>query len=219
MIKLVLVVGVVFALLMIVPNIQADHGSQTIGIITSLACQTMAQQNVSSTCPSYQELMETGLDTSLPGTGEFGWNDMGWYIRGIPQYKKVYNLYQFNDYHIIIDPPFEMAQRIKMITISTDVPVYKLAGEMKKENDIRILHQYRYVKDCYEAIITSDNWMELLADTIYYLRSDCRSTVFQTTLWIEDHQTEMNIETSAKFKHDKWVKESKEKCKEICKEY
>ncbi len=198
-----------------------DHRliSQTVGITTSLACQKMHQHNITTTCPSYQELLATGLDTSLPGSGEFLMDDNGMFNRGVPKYQKLHQLYRFNDYHIIIDPSYDLAQRIKMITISTSLPTYVIAGESEKINNKRILHESRYVQDCFDAIITSDDWERLLADTIYYLRNGCTKTVFETTLWIEDPKSEFNKETSKKFKYDKWLKESKEKCKEICKEY
>lgn len=192
----------------------------TIGIQLSRSCQTMIQANITSTCPSYAELYELGLDDSLPGTGDFQYDDNGYFHRGPQQYKKVHELYRYDDYHIILDPPAEIAARTKLIIINPDLPVYIPIGEYVKENHQRVLAYDRYVEGCHMATITSKNWSDLLADTIYYLRNNCTHTVFDTRTIIEDHITTFDITTSAKYKHDKWVKESIENCKkQICKEY
>jgi len=192
----------------------------TIGIQLSRSCITMIQANMTTSCPSYEDLYKLGLDDSIYGTGDFEFDENGYFHRGPSQYKNVHELYRYDDYHIILDPPALIASRAKIIIINPDLPVYIPIGEYVKVNHQRVLAHDRYVEDCHTATITSKNWSDLLADTVFYLRNGCTKTVFDTREIIQDHITEMDFTTSAKYKHDMWVKESIEKCKtQICKEY
>ena len=59
----VAVLSIVLAL-----NIQyAEANSQTVAIQLSQSCQVMLKNNITTTCPSYEQLYDLGLDTSLPG--------------------------------------------------------------------------------------------------------------------------------------------------------
>jgi hypothetical protein len=193
--------------------------TQTIGIQLSQTCQTMLKNNVTTTCPSYEDLVNLGWDDSLPGSGEFEY-DNGFYHRGIPMYKNVHELYRYDDYHILIDPPSSIASRTKIIIINPTLPEYIPLGEYKKEDHQRIVAKDRYVADCKEATITSDNWQFMISDTIYYLRNGCTHTNFEELTVIDDYISTMDRTTSKQYKHDRWIEESIEKCKtQICKEY
>ena len=58
---------------------------------------------------------------------------------------------------------------------------------------------------CKNAIINSDNGTKLLLDTIKYMQSGCTETEFDNTIKVVKNYTEQHVETSQKFKHDKWV--------------
>jgi hypothetical protein len=179
----------------------------------------MIQNNITNNCPTYEDLYYLGLDTSLHGTGEFGFND-GFFERGLPQYHDVHELYRYEDSHILIDPPNEIASRSKLIVISASLPEYVPLGEyVKYANHTRVLEKDRYVSNCSQANITSQNWSDLLADTIYYLRNGCTHSVFDTRVIMEDHISKFNREDTRQWKYDQWITESKENCKGLCKEY
>lgn len=190
-----------------------------VGIQLSQTCRTMHENNVTTNCPSYEDLLALGWEDSIAGSGEFYYDDKGFYKRGPPEYRNIHELYRYHDNKILIDPPTEIATRTKLIIINPSLPVYVPLGEYVKEDNKRILAKDRYVENCDVATITSENWQFLISDTIYYLRSDCTKTAFETYYTVEDYVSTMNKETSKQYKHDKWVKESIEKCKGICKEY
>ena len=209
-------------LVVLVPTAYAaslPDNTKTIGLQLSQTCRIMVVHNITSNCPSYEDLYDLGWDSSLPGSGEFYYDDTGFYKRGQAAYKDVHELYRYFDNHILVDPPSEIASRAKLIIISPSLPTYIPPGEYKKEDNSRTLAKDRYVESCKVATITAENWEFLIADTIFYLRSDCTHTVFEHLWTVDDYISSMNIATSAKYKHDKWVEESKIKCKEICKEY
>ena len=193
--------------------------TNTIGIQLSQTCFTMVKHNVTSDCPTYRDLVDLGWDDSLPGSGEFFVDDFGMYRRGPAEYTSVHELYRYDDYHIIIDPPTEIATRTNLIIISPSLPIFVPLGGYEKVLNQRILQQDRYVDDCQEATITAANWRELISDTVYFLRNNCTHTNYPTEVIVTDYASSMDITTSAKYKHEKWLAESKEKCKGICKEY
>lgn len=194
--------------------------TQTISIQLSQSCQAMLKNNVTTTCPSYEDLVKLGWDDSLPGSGEFEYDENNFYHRGTPIYKNVHELYRYDDYHILIDPPSSVASRTKMIIINPTLPEYIPLGEYVKEDHKRVIAKDRYVSNCKEATITSDNWEFMISDTVYYLRNGCTHTNFDEITVIEDYISSMDRTTSKQYKHNKWVEESIEKCKtQICKEY
>lgn len=217
-----LVLSIIIAL--VIPSsfaIPYPDNTKTVSIQLSQSCIAMIKANITTTCPSYEQLYLLGLDDSLPGTGDFGYNKEGYFERGPSQYHDVHELYRFYDNHVIVDPPAGVATRSNLIVIAPDIPPYVPLGEYEKVDHKRVLEKDRYVDpQCEYATITSKNWSDLLADTIYYLRNDCTHTVFDTRMIIEDHISSMDFTTSQKYKHDKWVAESIENCKtQLCKEY
>lgn len=215
------IVGIIcsIALVLIVPiSVLAaplPDDNQTIGIQLSQTCTTMIKNNITTNCPTYEQLVELGWDTSLHGSGEFGYIN-GLYQRGTPQYKDIHELYRYNDYHILIDPPNEIASRAKLIIINPTLPEYVPLGAYVKEDHVRKLHRDRYVSNCSEATITAENWEFFISDTVYYLRNNCTHTNYDNEVIIRDYVSSMNRETSKQYKHDKWLEESMEKCKEKC---
>lgn len=211
-----LFIGVTVSIIPLVLAAPYTVDMNTVSIQLSQTCTTMHKNNITSTCPTYEDLVNLGWDTSLYGTGEFGYNDNGYYERGDSPYHDVHELYRYDDYHIIIDPPTEISSRSKLIIISPSLPVYIPLGGYDKVNNSRELSKDRYVQQCNTATITSENWEFLISDTIYYLRNGCNHTNFSSDFVEYDYVSSMDRTTSQKYKHDTWLEESLEKCKQKC---
>lgn len=191
--------------------------TRVIGVEISKTCQTMIIHSFETDCPSYRELQS--LDNSLLASGEFK-EINGFYQRDKPLYNNDHVLYDFEtDFVIIVNPSGNIASRIKMITIESNMDTYLTAFDMKKIDDTRTLNHDRWVDSCKNAVINSSNWKFLLPDTIHYLRTGCTVTAFDSIEVIEDKITEVDLTTSpnyqAKWKHEADVI----KCKGLCFEY
>ena len=185
---------------------------QTVGINLSNTCVIMLQNNLTSYCPDYRMILDLKLDNSHKYSGKFNFTD-GYWHRQKPLVKNDYTLYDFKQPNLIVDPSQNVAARIKMITITSNFNQYLLEEDMIKENNTRIIHKDRYVKDCNEAIINADSWLETIADTVQYLRRGCTGTLLNTIDEIHDNVTKQDRTTSAKYKHDLWLKEAIKKYK------
>ena len=184
----------------------------SVGVNLSKTCITSIKNNLTTTCPDYRILQELGFDTSHKYSGKLEFSDGYWHRKQLV--KNDYMLYDLkNGYNILVDPSSSLSQRVKMITISNNFNQYLLSEDMVKINNTRIIHKDRYVDKCNEAIINSDTWLETLADTINYLRSGCKGTLLNTVDTIHDNHTKQQIDTSNKWKHDKWLAEAKKKYK------
>lgn len=184
--------------------------SKTVGIILSNSCITQLEANMLYKCPSYDAILELGLDTSKKESGEFE-TENGITRRGKPLFKNHFRLYDFdNDWNIIVDPDGEMASRIKLIHIESNFNSYFANTDFDKINHTRTIHINRYVENCSIATLDSKIWFEGLADTIFYLRSGCKPThtAINETITIYDPITEHDISTSRDWQHKQWLKEA-----------
>lgn len=186
--------------------------SNMIGISLSNTCAVLLKNNITTTCPTYATLLALNLDASDKRSGVFSFHD-GYYHRGNPMLRNDYKLYDLSDNIIIIDPSTSMSKYIRTITITPNLDTYLLPNDMEKTNNTRIIHMNRYVEACSRAVISADNWLETLSDTIGYMQNGCTGVLKDTTGNVTDAKTTTDISTSAKWKHDKWVKEAKEKYK------
>jgi hypothetical protein len=212
----VMVLGLVS--LLIVSGIDAYAADKTlnnsIGIAISKQCKTMIVNNFPSNCPNYETLMALNLDNSNRlVSGDFGFMD-GMYQRLPTKFKSSVGIYTFDStFRIFIDPPGDIAKKVKMITIENNLDTYITPHQMKKIDDQRIVNKYRFVNmGCTEIVIGGNTWQETLADSISYLRNSCdeKFTNFKTLFTIDDPITITDISTSQKYKEDIWKKESKE---------
>jgi hypothetical protein len=185
---------------------------QTIGIKLGNTCITMIKNNITTTCPTYAGLLALNLDSSKKESGIFSFFN-GYYHRGSPLLKNDDKLYDLNSYNIIIDPSSVMTKRIKTITIQPSLNNFLLDDGSIKINNTRIIHKDRYVDNCSHATISAVTWINTLSDTVNYLRSGCVGTLLNSVDNFTDSTTVTDITTSAKWKHDQWIKEAKEKYK------
>ena len=72
----------------------------------------------------------------------------------------------------------------------------------------------RYVKECRDATVGSD--MQLIADTISYLMSKCKDTLYDSRMTTYIEQTPVNLMDHKFYQFKKWQKEAMERCKELC---
>lgn len=180
-----------------------SHLTKKIGVSLSKSCEVMIKNNFTSNCPSYKQLVQ--LDSSNTSiSGKFTTDDDGFFHRGDEPVENSYKYYWNDDtIRLFVDPPGNMANRIKMIYIQPNFETYTLAGDLTIDDDFEIIQgnktltsgnqtkliefdvrnqtsyfgtiQYhdRYIENCNEATINADNWKFLIGDTIHLMRNDC----------------------------------------------
>ena len=80
-------------------------GNQNIGIVLSETCITLIKNNIDSTCPSYELLLQVD-SSNTKVSGEFVFDESGFFHRDTPQLKNSHMWYQFETQpRIIVDPP------------------------------------------------------------------------------------------------------------------
>ncbi|QDI73890.1 hypothetical protein HOV56_gp01 [Nitrosopumilus spindle-shaped virus] len=190
--------------------------SKSIGIALSKTCETMVKNNFTTTCPTYEDLVQ--LDSSNQYiTGYFVYDDNGYYHRENPTLNNHYRFYDFeNEWNIFVDPPGDMRNKMRMIYLESNFDIYKINGVSyaKGDDQIRSYGIDRYVHSCYYVTIGTDNWLELLPDSVRYVRSGCddSQTKFKDTIEIKDEMVEHDITTSRAYQHNEWLNKIKENC-------
>ena len=199
--------------------ISADAATPQYGIDLSRTCLAMISNNITSDCPTYQEINTLFPDTTNPNiAGGFKTID-GIYQRENPPMQNPWRFYYYSTQPVLwIDPPSDAKSRLIMITIESSLPEYKTGEESTKMDDYTVSFQKdRWVSDdCKEAKITAKTWVYLTGDTLNYLKHGCDKsfTSFDGTVTQEFAKSYQDISTSFKYNHDKWVKENLIKCKE-----
>lgn len=216
-----------------------------IGIKLSSSCIQLIKNNFTTTCPTYEELYK--LDSSVQNiSGEFGYKD-GYFQRLDSNYINSRNWYDFdNQLRIFVDPPVSMQSHIKMVKIESNFDTYLLNGKnyqsakyedknievinhfnktkiitlkVKTQEQGQIIYHDRYIDDyCKMSIISSDNWKELLDDTIKHMRQNCDegTTIFNNTEFIPAIKTEFDITKSPSWQALQWFEKAKIECKNLC---
>lgn len=183
-----------------------------IGIDISKACE------LSEKCVNYSELIYLDSSNKIV-SGDFIKKD-GDIRRDKSPMQESWRWYDTDDkLRIIVDPPNGMNDKIKMVTITNNLGVYFMPDDMVLSNNTRTWNENRYVDNCSTAIIDSTNWLELLPDTINYLRTGCIITDFNSTRSEIIPLTEYDPRTSPNWLFTQWQNESKIKCKSLCFEY
>jgi hypothetical protein len=188
------------------------------GISLSNTCITMLTNNITTNCPTYDEIMMLFPDTTNRNmVGEFE-NINGITQRGKPNLKNPIEFYRYSTENILwIDPPGDVRNKIKMIYIEASLPEYKIGANSTKMDDYNIsFGKDRYINpNCSESKITAKDWVYLTGDTINVLKHKCDLSVsaFSGIVTMNFAKSYQDISTSFKYIHDKWVKESLIACK------
>lgn len=190
-----------------------------IGIRLSETCRTMLENNMTTNCPNYLQILHLYPDTSIKKwSGDFYFNENGFYEREIitKKYDTLDVYYSFPRDVVWIDPPSDVIEKIKIIEITSHDFVYPIKTQ-KITNSSYLVGQSRWVSpNCDYARISSDNWIDRLGDTWIYLRSGCdkNSTNYNDLVLREWNGTIHDITTSYKYQLDKWYNEQIQKVKD-----
>ncbi len=180
-----------------------SHLTTKIGVSLSKSCEIMVKNGFESNCPSYKQLIQ--LDSSNTDiSGKFTTDSNGFFHRGDEPVQNSYKYY-WNDeqIRIFVDPPGDMASRIKMIYIQPNFDDYTVRSDRTVNDsfetiqgnktltlgnqtkvitfDVRnqtdtfgiVVYHDRYIDRCNQATINANNWLFLLPDTIHLMRNDC----------------------------------------------
>ena len=192
-------------------------------ITLSDTCIALLKINV-TTCPSYDEILTLFPDqTNTDISGHFEYK-FGYYHRQPSDYKNQYEYYKYFPIKNLIwtDPPHDVKLNSRNIIIAAASFDYKLKHESinTTHNNTLTVGTNRYVDDkCNDAIITKDNWIFLLGDTVRYMQHDCDEeyTNFDEIKIVEWQRARHNITESYKYQLDKWREQSIAECgKRIC---
>lgn len=221
--KRVIVFIIIIAILIIgaidayVIKIYAEQVNNAIGITFSKTYLTHLKINP-DLHPNYDDLIALNLDNSNRKiTGDFIVKD-GITQRENPIMQNHWRYYKYStDYLIFVDPPSDMRDKLKMITLESNLNVYFDNSQMIKQDNVRKYNIDRWInKTCYQSTIGADDYLKLLADTVYLMRMNCdySKSVFNHVQNITDTTTLQDISTSQKYKQEQWEKEIKTTHKE-----
>ena len=191
--------------------------AENFGIVLDNTCLTLLKNNITTDCPSYEDIITLFPDTSnRKVTGDFGYNH-GIYQRLPTKLINSFGYYQYNvDPILFIDPPAEYRNKINIIEIKANLQEY-LLPKNKSYNaaNLTLTMGYgRYVDSCRTAYVDSGQWAYLIGDSINYLDKNCAedATTFVSKVTTQLFKVKHDITTSYKYKLEQWQKESLLKC-------
>lgn len=206
----------VFAIILLfIPQADA-RTNYDVGITLSKTCLAMIKNNITTTCPTYEEIMTIFPDnTNQDISGKFVYKD-GYLQRGNTNYINHFKFYTYQPVTLWIDPPGDITGRIATITIEPSLPEYLVLESQNLVNNTQIVGHSRYVDPlCYRSTITAQDWVYLLGDTIQLMFHNCDPafTTFDNIKTRYLDKSSHDIATSNKYKIDQMVKLAKEKYK------
>ena len=196
-----------------IPQIEAEN----YGIRLDNTCKTMLVNNITSNCPSYEDIITLFPDTSNRKiTGEFGYYH-GIYQRLPTKLINSFEYYRFwNTTILFIDPPPNTNDRIRIIEIKANLGEYKLpkSGTYNPIDHSLTLGVGRYIDSCRIAYVDSANWISYVGDTMKHMADNCspESTTYIDRITTKLNRTVHDITTSYKYQLAKWQQESIERC-------
>ena len=217
-----LIMLLIFAALLI-PAVDAVRIVDDYGIMTSKKCQIMIKNNLTSDCPTYEQILELFPDTSpRHHVGDF--KIINGLVQREPMISKIDNCWQYlstlawtQSKTLWIDPPGCVQPFIKMITIESNFKEYPIIGVTSQvTNNTIVMGNERYVNSgCTESIIDAENWIFHTGDTLRYLNNGCDPafTSFDHLKKFYFEKSTQDISTSNKYKLDEFFKNAKEKYK------
>ena len=187
--------------------------SNSYGITLSQGCKTNLKNNLTTTCPTYEEIMVLFPDTSdRKIIGDFGMKN-GIFQRLTSNYKNAEGYYTLGrEATMFIDPPVKLWNKLKIIEIRPNLDEYKLPKN-KSYNTTEhslTLGFGRYIDSCRTAYVDSKDWIFLVGDSINLINNKCdpEFTQFNGTRTTYFQKITHDITTSYKYKLEKWIKES-----------
>lgn len=217
-----------FLMSMTIPQLvleaHAIINTNSYGIVISQGCRTMLQNNITTTCPTYEEINVLFPDTSNQYIlGEFGYKD-GIYQRlhsGFTLEKGICNFQQCDNL-VILDPPVVLWNKLNIIEIRPSLDDYLFRGKTQSynatEHSITLGHG-RYIDSCRYAYIDSNLWEFLAGDSMNFISHQCDPdyTNYDSTKTTYLTKIEHDISTSYKWKLEQWIKQAVADCKtRIC---
>lgn len=165
-------------------------------------------------CPTYEDLLS--MDNSNEEiSGKLTWID-GKFQREKSIYTNPWRYYDTDDtIRVIVDPHYDLSQRIKMIVIE-NITTYTTLEDRFTSNGMYFFHKDRYIENCDEAHINGERYMQILGDTIYTLRNGCEDTKFNERIAVPLPTSPMDRTIFKEIKYQSWLKETKERCKVKC---
>lgn len=189
--------------------------AKIIGIQLSPVCEKLIKNNLPTNCPTYEDLEYLDSSNYLI-SGKFSFHD-GWYHREKTEWQEPWKWYETNDkIRIIVDPDYPTGIRHKMITIENNLGMYPTIGDSKTDGITATIHHDRYIKECHYAHISAENYLEIIEDTIYTLRNGCNDSEFDEVITYYLPYTPMDRSMFTETAYQKWLKDAKERCKELC---
>ena len=193
------------------------------GISYDNTCKTMLKNNVTSNCPTYEDIITLFPDTSNQDvSGKFSYHN-GFYQRGPTKFIDSFEYYRFWDRPILfVDPPVETATRIKLIEIKANLDQYLLRGETQSYNPTDhslTMGLGRYIDSCRLAYVDAAQWIFLVGDTLNHMNNGCSadSTKFNSTITTRLSKVTHDLTTSYKWKLEQFQKAAIEQCgKKVC---
>jgi len=189
------------------------------GITISNTCYTIhrnAPVNSSSPCPTYEAIMLLYPDTSNQDyTGKFIYKHNMLQREMSKEGHK--DIYRYKKESILfIDPPFDIQNELHMIRIESSMDFYKPRDGVGSKILDGVIYQSdtRYIDSCRNAVIAAANWVNLIGDTLNYMRSGCdsNSTDYNFLRVINQNLTDHDITTSNKWLHETFIEWVKENC-------
>ena len=210
MFKLSLALGISLVLFLIPLNVEARKNIEDIGIQLDRTCIALIKAEMKTNCPTYEEILLIYPDTSNKRiSGDFVFKD-GMLQRQTSHLKNHIDAYKYEQPITWIDPPGDIRDKIKTITITSKLSLYKVSESKQKKDNTLVFGIGRYVDTrCHHAIITANNWQFLLNDTIQYLQSDCQTTNFNSIKKIYQKPTDHDIKSSKWYQYQEWLKAAK----------
>ena len=192
--------------------------SNDYGIVLSQTCYNIhryAPINSTSPCPTYEAIMLLYPDTSdQKWSGEFIYKHNQ--LQRGPAKEGHYDYYRFSDKSMLfIDPPADTQSELKMIRIESSLSFFKPRGLGSQIHD-GVIYQSdtRYIDSCRMAVISAENWINLIGDTLNYMRHGCDDdyTEYNFLRVITQNLTKHDIATSNKWLHEQFIEWVKENC-------
>ena len=132
-----------------------------------------------------------------------------------PKYPNHLNAYTYENPMTWIDPPSDTRDRIKLIIITSKLPLYMVSGSNVKKNNTLVFGADRFIDSrCHSAIISAEKWILLLDDTIMYLQSGCTKTNFDSLVKIYQKPMDHDPKSTTWYKYKQWLESAKQQSKE-----